>query len=87
MSHGKDTEILVGNIETWYAEGGKLGPRQHLSHPTPPIFFHTLNNIKEPCLSQGEQKPQLRGKTATIPSLSSLAIKNARKKFHESYWL
>lgn len=32
----KDTEILDGNFDTLYEGGGKLGPRQHLFHPTQP---------------------------------------------------
>lgn len=33
----KDTETLAGNIGTLYGGEDKLGPKQHLSHPTQPI--------------------------------------------------
>jgi hypothetical protein len=33
----KDTETLAGNIDTLYEGEGRLGPKQHLSHPTQPI--------------------------------------------------
>ena len=71
--HQKDTEILAGNIDTLYAGGGKLGPRQHLSHPIPPKCFHKVTFYQSPVLER-KSIQQLRGKKETKPSLSSLAI-------------
>jgi hypothetical protein len=43
----KDTETSVGNTGTLYEEEGKLGPRQHLSHPIlPKCFKNSKHNIK-----------------------------------------
>ena len=71
--HQKDTEISAGNIDTSYAGGGKLGPRQHLSHPTPPKCFHMVTFYQSNVLER-KSVQQLRGKKETKPSLSSLAI-------------
>lgn len=41
----KDTETSVENTGTLYEGEGKLGPRQHLSHPILPINVSKTINI------------------------------------------
>ena len=47
MLNEKDTETSVGNIGTLYEGEGKLGPKQHLSHPIQPKHFANSKHHNE----------------------------------------